>query len=73
MTTRITTLIAKRNALANELRHTRHGQFELQHKIDELTIEIGRLSAMPDIIGDLAPPALDMFAGLGTRRRRRRI
>ena len=66
----ITTLIARRNLLARELSVARRGQFELQHEIDALTIEIGRLSAMPDMLGDLVPPALGMFAG---PRRRRRI
>jgi len=72
--TKLNALLAERTRLANELRHARRDQFQIQHRIDELSIAIGGLTAMPSLdIGDIVPPALGLFAGLGGRRKRRRI
>jgi hypothetical protein len=65
---RLTVLLNERNRLANQLRGVQHDRQALQGAIGRLSLEIGDLTSL----GDLVPPALDMFAGLGGRRRRRR-
>jgi hypothetical protein len=70
---RLTALLVERTRLANQLRGVQHDRQALQAAIGRLSLEISHLSGGMDIIGDLVPPALGMFAGGGRRRRKRII
>jgi len=69
---RIDKLVTERDALRREWQSNHAARIKIQHRLDSLTTEIARLTGVPMFLGDLVPPALDMFAGLGGRRHPRK-
>lgn len=70
---KIESLLAERDRLSRELQGNHRDRIKIQHRLDELTTTIARLTGVGLMLGDLVPPALGMFAGGGRRRPRRRI
>jgi hypothetical protein len=74
---RIDKLVTERDALRREWQTNHAARIKIQHRLDELTTQLSRLTGLPVMIGDLSaldvPPALNLLAGgLGGRRRPRR-
>jgi hypothetical protein len=67
---KIDQLISERDKLSVELQTNHHDRIEIQHRLDELTTTIARLTGVGLMLGDM--PSL-LAGGLGFGRRKRRI